>query len=401
MIIFLIMLVQALPVYIVARVFKNGTFVTLTAIIMAVLAIATGRSVYTAIDLFGIGVAYWIGLMHLGAVKAAAPAKVEPSQSSDDMGVKPKPIMRGPSDLLNLSETDFITALSELLGRLSEHERVMLLVAYTSQKILVETIESREAQGTKWPKTLDELIRVTDPFANKTPDEVAASRRYWFTVAGLLIRAERMAVRGDATELCVTVWISLVQAAQIIPETLGQDTIWSNEEIELLTLGIAQTAAECARTVHDTSVPEFVKNDARMQKTYYISARGMSEEDWVIWQIQKLAKLNIPASAPMQKDERAILIGGIVETSAKIIEKEGRTEKDAQFLAIVALLDDLRIRPNGQSGAKLVIDIARREYAQHFNDVLMYIAWRDGKVLLKPEIERRLISRLSIAKDGG
>ena len=89
MTIFLIMLVQALPVYIVARVFKSGTFVTLTAISMAVLAIATGRSAYTAIDLFGIGVAYWIGLMHVTAAQKEERSLVSKYSASVEAAHRP------------------------------------------------------------------------------------------------------------------------------------------------------------------------------------------------------------------------------------------------------------------------------------------------------------------------
>lgn len=92
--------------------------------------------------------------------------------------------------------------------------------------------------------------------------------------------------------------------------------------------------------------------------------------------------------------DREVLLGGIESTAEAIMREEGRSQHDAQFLAIVAFLDDLQNRPNGQAGSRLVVDIARNEYSQHFNEVLMYIGWRDGKLFLKPDVEARLKERL-------
>lgn len=92
--------------------------------------------------------------------------------------------------------------------------------------------------------------------------------------------------------------------------------------------------------------------------------------------------------------QRKILIGGIEATARRITEDEGRTQHDAEFLAIVTFLDDLQTRPNGRAGARILVDIARNEYAQHFNDVLMYLGWRDRRLILKTEIEKLLIARL-------
>lgn len=108
-------------------------------------------------------------------------------------------------------------------------------------------------------------------------------------------------------------------------------------------------------------------------------------------------KEDVPVTAPLPKPsdhDREVLLGGIESTAEAIMREEGRTQHDAQFLAIVAFLDDLQNRPNGQAGARLMVDIARNEYSQHFNEVLMYLGWRDGKLFLKPEVERRLKERL-------
>lgn len=100
-------------------------------------------------------------------------------------------------------------------------------------------------------------------------------------------------------------------------------------------------------------------------------------------------------------DRRSILRDGI-ETTAEVIERdEGRSRQDAVFLAIVTLLDDLKVKPNGQDGARLTVDLVRTEYPDHFNDVLMYLGWRDGMLHLKPEVEAKLIERLSNKSESG
>ena len=197
MTIFLIMLVQALPVYIVARVFKSGTFVTLSAIIMAVLAIATGRSAYTAIDLFGIGVAYWIGLMHVA--KSEPPKRSLPEQAND-----------APQD------------------------------------------------------------------------------------------------RED----------------------------------------------------------------------------GLPSKD------------DLPLYMP-----RMEIVRDIATAAKKIAETEGRSQTEGEFLAIVRKLDVYKSW--GSSAAKIIVEVTRVEYAQHFNDVMMYLGWRDKMLILKPEVERRLMRRLEKVVDFG
>lgn len=125
------MLVQALPVYIVARVFKNGTFVTLSAIIMAVLAIATGRSAYTAIDLFGIGAAYWMGLMHLTTVKKAdqAPGSEHSANVDAARGQIESPEKDTPTH--PRADASIVAFRQQMLGPVNEtiHEQFAVLLA--------------------------------------------------------------------------------------------------------------------------------------------------------------------------------------------------------------------------------------------------------------------------------
>ncbi len=91
--------------------------------------------------------------------------------------------------------------------------------------------------------------------------------------------------------------------------------------------------------------------------------------------------------------ERDLLLG-MIQYNADIIERnEKRSRKDAEYLAICLVLDDLATRQNGQSGHKTVMDILSGEYAQHHNDVITYLAVKSGAIKLKPEFEQQLIAR--------
>ena len=92
--------------------------------------------------------------------------------------------------------------------------------------------------------------------------------------------------------------------------------------------------------------------------------------------------------------EREMLLR-VIQHNADIIEREEkRSRKDAEYLAICLVLDDLATRPNGQNGHKTVMDILSNEYAQHRNDVITYLAVQSGAIKLKPEFEQQMIERL-------
>ncbi len=92
------------------------------------------------------------------------------------------------------------------------------------------------------------------------------------------------------------------------------------------------------------------------------------------------------------KDRKLLL--GMIQHNAEIIERdEKRSRFDAEYLAICLVLDDLAIRPNGQSGHKIVMDMLLNEYAQHHNDVMTYLAVKNGMIKLKPEFEQKLMER--------
>jgi hypothetical protein len=80
--------------------------------------------------------------------------------------------------------------------------------------------------------------------------------------------------------------------------------------------------------------------------------------------------------------------------NADVIEKsEGKTRKDAEYLAICLILDDLQTRPKGRSGYLKVMDLLRGRYHEHHNDVITYLAWSNDRIHLKPDAEAALRNR--------
>jgi hypothetical protein len=80
--------------------------------------------------------------------------------------------------------------------------------------------------------------------------------------------------------------------------------------------------------------------------------------------------------------------------NADMIQKnEGKSREDAEYLAFCLIIDDLQTRPNGRVGYQTMMDILQSDYPQHFNDVLLYVGWSNGKLHLKPEAEAALRAR--------
>jgi hypothetical protein len=76
-----------------------------------------------------------------------------------------------------------------------------------------------------------------------------------------------------------------------------------------------------------------------------------------------------------------------------IRNREGRTRADAEYIAICIIIDDLRERPNGRAGHKMMMDILQKHYPMHLNDVITYVGWSTGQINLKPEAEVDLRER--------
>jgi hypothetical protein len=94
------------------------------------------------------------------------------------------------------------------------------------------------------------------------------------------------------------------------------------------------------------------------------------------------------------KDKSRQLLLDLISHNVDIIERdEGKSRSEAEYLAICLIIDDLRKRPNGREGYMQVIDILQSEYDSHLNDIMTYVAWSTGKIILKPEGEAAMRAR--------
>ncbi len=99
-----------------------------------------------------------------------------------------------------------------------------------------------------------------------------------------------------------------------------------------------------------------------------------------------------------RKKKITIMLLDSIIYNRDIIEKtEKKTKREAEYLAICALLDDLHKRPKGDQGRVSVIQLVQNYFPHHFNDVLTYISWKTGLFAFKPEFEEKLIARHAIS----
>lgn len=97
-----------------------------------------------------------------------------------------------------------------------------------------------------------------------------------------------------------------------------------------------------------------------------------------------------------QKPKIDRLLAESIEHNADLIARsEGKDRKEATYLAICTLLDDLKTRANGQAGHQAVIAMMQPggPYDAHLNDVMTYLAWSTGALEFKPEFDLELAER--------
>jgi len=85
------------------------------------------------------------------------------------------------------------------------------------------------------------------------------------------------------------------------------------------------------------------------------------------------------------KKTEKLLIDMIEHNAEHIQTQEGKEHGEAIYLSLCLILDDLQTRPNGRKGYQQVMEIIQARYSNHFNDVITYLAWSSGKIVLKPE----------------
>lgn len=94
------------------------------------------------------------------------------------------------------------------------------------------------------------------------------------------------------------------------------------------------------------------------------------------------------------KDNGKQLLMDLMVHSADMIQKnEGRSRKDAEYLAISLIIDDLSRQSNGPKGYQKMMSILQTDFPAHFNDVITYVGWSTGKLQLNPQAEQALRNR--------
>jgi len=94
------------------------------------------------------------------------------------------------------------------------------------------------------------------------------------------------------------------------------------------------------------------------------------------------------------KDKSRKMLVELITYNADIIQKqEGKSYDEATYLAACLIIDDLSTRPNGKAGSRQMIEILQSDYPHHFNDVITYVGWLNGKLHFKPEFEAEMRAR--------
>jgi hypothetical protein len=75
--VFYIVLLQAIPVFIIAAWTKSKVALTIAAIIAGIIGVAIGNPAYMAVDLIGVVIAFSLGILFINSQKPFVPQKLE------------------------------------------------------------------------------------------------------------------------------------------------------------------------------------------------------------------------------------------------------------------------------------------------------------------------------------
>lgn len=90
--------------------------------------------------------------------------------------------------------------------------------------------------------------------------------------------------------------------------------------------------------------------------------------------------------------DKKVLCKLIEDKAERMVENEEKPQREAEYLAICMVLDDLASNSDRQKH-KLVVDMVKEEYPQHYVDVMTYLAIKSGKITLQPEVEEVFMHR--------
>jgi hypothetical protein len=163
MTIVLIMLLQALPVYIVAVIFKNRASVVIAAILMGLVAAATGSSAFVLVDLFGIGVACWMGISHVSKAKPSAAIVSQERAPSAEAVREPQQVRspRAEGSGTTHPGADFLELRRQMLGaaEVEVQEQYATLLAVMYVHLAIETAHQIQGSSNEAREKQDERIR--------------------------------------------------------------------------------------------------------------------------------------------------------------------------------------------------------------------------------------------------
>ena len=101
-------------------------------------------------------------------------------------------------------------------------------------------------------------------------------------------------------------------------------------------------------------------------------------------------------------DSTGQLLLDSVVYNADIIERtEGKTRHDAEYLALCALIDDLRTRERGSTGIRKLQEVVAIAFPQHSRDLAIYIDWADGKARIDEKALTDLLKRHRYSESSG
>lgn len=93
-----------------------------------------------------------------------------------------------------------------------------------------------------------------------------------------------------------------------------------------------------------------------------------------------------------QKDPATMLRELVTFNAKKIQREEGKTRREATYLAICLILDDMASKKS-EKGYKDTMALVQSDYPELDNDVFTYLGWSSGKLIFKPEAEAAMKAR--------
>ena len=140
--------------------------------------------------------------------------------------------------LLGLSDSHFVSKVSELIAMGPPNAQVMRLIAYENLEFFMRVMSEikSEKSNQEIPSSIEEYILYIERAIDPNPDkEVAARRLGWFFQAALLKRAEGIWQNSsEYDEVMAKMWITIADGCYCLPNVIQNVIIWNDREKVLL-----------------------------------------------------------------------------------------------------------------------------------------------------------------------